>query len=231
MSSPENNNNNDPESDSKSVISIIRDIQQGSIDATRLAIEDRRRCVEHFICEGYTVAEIAEILKVTDRTISRDKSAIRQANSIEIDPQMAAQMVGQLFIQADNCIQRIRRVTRERDTPPNVRIEGEKACWHIYNNFVHRLQSLGYLPTAIQQFQGELKHQVQSLPGYGEMHEEMARLEIIVNTQGTSEDNLTLLQDLNKLKDQVKRGSLSEQITSFEKQITTNGDTKDAKCK
>lgn len=222
-------NKNNPESDDRSVISIIRDIQQGSIDATSLAIEDRRRCVEHFTCEGYTVAEIAEILKVTDRTVSRDKSAIRQANSIEIDPKMAAQMVGQLFNQADNCIQRIRRVTRERDTPPNVRIEGEKACWFIYNNFVHRLQSLGYLPTAIQQFQGELKHQVETLPGYGEMHEEMARLEIIVNTQGTGEENLPLLQELNSLKEQVKRGSLSEQITSIEKRLITDGDTKDDK--
>lgn len=225
MTGPDDNGN--PNSDDRSVLSLIRGIQQGAIEASSLAIEDRRQCVEHLMIEGYTVAEIAEILKVTDRTIARDKATNRQANAIECDPKMTGQMVGQLINQADSCLQRIRRVTRERDTPPNVRIDGERACWVIFQSLVQRLQSLGYLPTAPQQLQAELKHQIESVPGFGEMKDEVARLEMIVNTHEITEENLPLIKELTELKDQVERGSLSEQITSIQIHLTSNGGTSD----
>lgn len=225
MTSPDNGHN--PRTDDRSVLSVIRDIHQGAIEAKSLAVEDRRRCVEHLTGDGYSIAETAEIFKVDERTIARDRAAIRQANSIECDPQMTGQMVGQLINQADTCLQRIRRVTRERDTPPNVRIDGEKTCWMIFDNLIQRLQSLGYLPTAPQQLQAELKHQIESLPGFGELTDEVARLELIVGTHEVSEEKQPLLQELTDLKDKVARGSLSEQITAMKERLLGNGQTGD----
>lgn len=225
MTSPDNNHN--PKIDDRPAISVVRDIQKGAIEATSLAIVDRRRCVEYLTYEGYSVADIGEILKVTERTISRDKAAIRQANAVESDPQMAGQMLGQLLNQADTCIQRIRKVTREKETPANVRIDGEKACWLIYDTLVRRIQSLGYLPTAPQQFQGEIKHQIEALPGYGEMNDELVRLEVIVSTNDTNDENLPLLKELTDLKDQAERGSLSEKINVIKKQLVIEGETSD----
>ncbi len=225
MTSPDNGQN--PCTDDRSVLSVIRDIQQGAIEAKSLAVEDRRRCVEHLTGDGYSVAETAEIFKVDERTIARDRAAIRQANSIECDPQMTGQMIGQLMNQADTCLQRIRRVTRERDTPPNVRIDGEKTCWMIFDNLIQRLQSLGYLPTAPQQLQAELRHQIESLPGFGELTDEVARLELIVSAHEVSEEKQPLLQELTDLKDKVARGSLSEQITAMKERLLGNGETGD----
>lgn len=225
MTSPDNGHN--PRTDDRSVLSVIRDIQQGAIEAKSLAVEARRRCVEHLTGDGYSIAQTAEIFKVDERTIARDRAAIRQANSIESYPQMTGQMVGQLINQADTCLQRIRRVTRERDTPPNVRIDGEKTCWMIFHNLIQRLQSLGYLPTAPQQLQAELKHQIESLPGFGELTDEVARLELIVGTHEVSEEKQPLLQELTDLKDKVARGSLSEQITAMKERLLGNGQTGD----
>lgn len=225
MTSADNGHN--PRTDDRSVLSVIRDIQQGAIEAKSLAVEDRRRCVEHLTGDGYSIAETAEIFKVDERTIARDRAAIRQANSIERDPQMTGQMVGQLINQADTCLQRIRRVTRERDTPPNVRIDGEKTCWMIFDNLIQRLQSLGYLPTAPQQLQAELRHQIESLPGFGELTDEVARLELIVSAHEVSEEKQPLLQELTDLKDKVARGSLSEQITAMKERLLGNGETGD----
>lgn len=225
MTSPDIGHN--PRTDDRSVLSVIRDIHQGAIEAKSLAAEDRRRCVEHLTGDGYSIAETAEIFKVDERTIARDRAAIRQANSIESDPQMTGQMVGQLMNQADTCLQRIRRVTRERDTPPNVRIDGEKTCWMIFDNLIQRLQSLGYLPTAPQQLQAELRHQIESLPGFGELTDEVARLELIVSAHEVSEEKQPLLQELTDLKDKVARGSLSEQITAMKERLLGNGETGD----
>ncbi len=225
MTRPDNSHN--PLADERSVLSIVRDIRQGAIEAKSLAIEDRRRCVEYLTGEGYSAAETAEILKVTERTIARDRGANRKANSVECDPQMAGQMVGQLVIQADTCIQRIRRVTRERETPSNVRIDGEKACWVISDTLVQRLQSLGFLPTAPQQFRAEMKHQIEAVPGFDEMKDELTRMVLIVNARGIGEENLPLLQELTELKDQVERGSLSEQIAAIENRVVNSGETGD----
>lgn len=211
----QSNSNGDSPTDDRSVLSVIGDIQRGAIDAKSLGIEDRRRCVVHLTSEGYSAAETAQILKVTERTIARDRAVIRRANSIERDPKMIGEMVGQLVTQADTCLQRIRRVTRERDTPSNVRVEGEKACWIIARDLLKCLQSLGYLPTAPQEIRGELTHQIEHVPAFGEIQEEVARLEVIVNTHANFDDGQPLLQALAHLKDHVMRSALHEEVTAL----------------
>ena len=227
MTRPDNSHN--PHADERSVLSIIRDIQQGAIEAKSLAIEDRRRCVQHFNGEGYSAAETAEILKVAERTIARDRAAIRQTNTVECDPQLTGQIVGQLMNQAETCLQHIRRVTRERDTAPNVRIEGEKTCWLIVDTLVQRLQSLGYVTTVPQQLRAEMKHQIEAVPGFVEIKNELTRVELIVNAQGIGEENRPLLQELTDLKDEVARGSLSEQIAAIENRVVNSGEAGDEK--
>ena len=211
----ETQSNGNLHADDRSVLSVIGDIQRGAIDAKSLGIEDRRRCVVHLTSEGYSAAETAQILKVTERTIARDRAVIRRANAIERDPKMIGEMVGQLVTQADTCLQRIRRVTRERDTPSNVRVEGEKACWIIARDLVKCLQTLGYLPTAPQEIRGELTHQIEEVPAFGEIQEEVARLEVIVNTHANFDDGQPLLQALAHLKDHVMRSALHEEVTAL----------------
>ena len=215
----------------RSVLSVMRDIQQGALAPRSLGVEDRRRCVEHLTGEGYSLAEIAEILKVTERTIARDRSAVRRSNAIERDEDITDEMVGQLVTQADTTINRIRRVTRDGDTPPAARIEGEKACWIITRDLVQKLQSLGYLPNAPQEIRGQITHQVEHLPAYGQMNEEVIRLELIVNqhVEAGGEDQQPLLEQLALVKDQVARGVLQEQITSIATHLVEKGEVSDAR--
>lgn len=219
MTSPDKNHNTN--NDDRSVLSVIRDIQQGILEPRSLAIEDRRRCVEHLTGEGYSLAEIAEILKVKERTIARDRSAIRKSNSIKSDENFTEEMVGLLITQADTSTNRIRRITRDNATPPATRIEGEKACWVITSDLVHKLQTLGYLPNAPQQIHGQITHQIEHLPEFKQMDEEVVRMEIILSQQvlAGEEDKQPLLEQLNSLKDQVKRGVLQEQLTSIASQL------------
>jgi len=201
----------------RSIHSVLRDIQQGALDPHSLAIEDRRRCVEHLTCEGYSVADIAEILKVKERTIARDRSANRKSNSIKSDENFTEEMVGLLVTQADTSINRIRRITRDNETPPATRIEGEKACWIITREFLDKLQSLGYLPKAPQQILGQITHQIEHLPKFEQMNDEVSRIEIILNQQvlAGEEGKQPLLEQLASVKDEVKRGVLQEQLTSI----------------
>ena len=219
----------DPGND-RSVLSLMRDIQQGALAPRSLGVEDRRRCVEHLTGEGYSLAEIAEILKVAERTIARDRSAVRQSNAIQADENITGEMVGQLITQADTSIHRIHRITRDSDTPPSARIDGEKACWAITRELVNTLQSLGYLPNAPQQIQGQITHQVEHLPAFGQMNEEVTRLELIVNQHvlAGDQDQQPLLEQLASVKDQVARGVLQEQITSIATHVVETREVSDA---
>ena len=215
-------NNGDDHADQRSVLSVMRDIKQGTIHPRNLAIAVRHRCVEHLTSEGYSTAEIAEILDVAERTIARDRAAIKQGNSIQRDPNMTGQMVGQLLLQAETAVSHIRRVTRERATSASVRIEGEKACWVITRDLVERLQSLGYLPTAATEIRGELLHRSESLPEFSQMMQEVKRIETILGTAVVLDDDQSqddLQRQLAVVKDQVTRGSLTEKITSITRRL------------
>lgn len=191
-------------------LSLIRAIQQGSRSPLGLDPEERQRCVEHLTAEGYSTAEIAEILQVSERTVARDRAVVRSRNALERDPKLAAEMVGHLVNQAELAVGRIRRIGRDKQVNPAVRVEAERSCWTIWKELVERMQSLGYLPTSAREFRGELTHHLGELPGFGQMQEEVVRLEAIV--AGRSADAPELLEQLAMLKDVTARGALRERI-------------------
>jgi len=43
----------------------------------------------------------SQILKVSDRSIERDKKAIREANALSADPELVEQMIGRLVCEAE----------------------------------------------------------------------------------------------------------------------------------
>lgn len=196
----------------RSVLTVIRSIQNGTLEPKSLTSDDRRRCVEHLTGEGYSVVEIAEIFNVRERTIARDRAAIRKSNAIHQDPKLVTECVGQLVHQAETAINRIRRVTRERGVPASARIDGEKACWVIANQLTARLQALGYLPTAAQQIRGEISHRLEDSPGYDQILEEVARVEVIVAEDGGLPNGTPSLKELAQVKDEITRLQLSDRV-------------------
>lgn len=192
------------------VLSLIRNIQNGTTEPTLLNPEDRQRCVEHLTIEGYSLVEIAEVLKTAERTIGRDRKQIRKANALKRDPQLVDQMVGNLVHLAETSTDRIRRAIRGRDVPPAVKVQGEKECWSIGNELMARLQSVGYLPTAAREFRGEVTHHVEQAQSYEELGQEVMRLELIQRERGT--DDPVRIVELADLKAQLTKGALIERV-------------------
>ncbi|RPJ70263.1 MAG: hypothetical protein EHM20_15605 [Alphaproteobacteria bacterium] len=160
-------------------LDILHGIKNGSIDATVLLPEQRKLLVSFLMAEGQSNAEIAHLLKVSDRTIERDKKIIRKENAITQDPELAGIIAGRLFDEAQVCIQRIRKFQRDSDCPPAAKIEGEKGCFQIVNSLAERLQSMGYLPIAANKFQAELTHNIGNTLSLDEINSEVKRLQNI----------------------------------------------------
>jgi len=147
-----------PKSNQLRCLDILRGIKEGSINPATLLPSQRRLLVPFLMAEGQSTAEIAHLLKASDRTIERDKKAIRQENALSKNPELADIMAGRLVDEAQACIQRIRKFERDSDCPPAAKIEGEKACFHIVNNLAERFQSMGYLPIAAKKLEADLTH-------------------------------------------------------------------------
>lgn len=157
-------------------MALLQQIQSGQTSARTVAIDDRRMLVAYLASDGYSTADIAQILKVSDRSIERDKQAIRQFNALPKDPRMVEQMAGRLVGEAELAVQRIRRAAREKLTPPAVKVDAEHRCFQIVSELVHRLQGLGYLPMASQRIEADLVHHNGDVPDLEVLTAQMTHL-------------------------------------------------------
>lgn len=160
-------------------LDILQGIKAGTINPRSLVPDQRKLLVPFLMAEGQSTAEIAHLLKTSDRTIERDKKAIRQENAISKDPELANIMAGRLVDEAQTCIQRIRKFARESNCPPATKVEGEMGCFQILNNLAERLQSMGYLPTAAKKLEADLKHHMDNTLSLKEIRYEARRLQDI----------------------------------------------------
>lgn len=208
-----------PADTDRTVIAMIRALQGGELSGSNLGVGDRRRCVEHLSAEGYVVPEIAEILRVSERTIARDREAIKSANSVARDPKLVGEMVGHLLRQAEASVARMKRLGRDRETPPVVRLDAEKACWTVVRELTETLQSLGYLPTAQQTIAAELTHRFETEPDYAGMQQELERLEGILRTSAPAGSAAPVLVEILTTKQQVAGLAAQAQVTALKSQV------------
>jgi hypothetical protein len=163
----------------RGVLEIIREIKSGMLNPRNLGQDERRLCVAHFRSEGLSVPEIAQIIRVSDKTIQRDRRAISESNAIKPDPKFAAQYAGHLAAEAEACATRIRRVTRDKKAPHSVKVDGERACFEIFDRLGQRLQSMGFLPQATQRVEADLTHNLGDLSSITDLKNELERLESV----------------------------------------------------
>ena len=171
-----------PKSKDLRCLDILQGIKARTTDPASLLPNQRKLLVPFLVAEGQSTAEIAHLLKVSDRTIERDKKNILEKNAISQDPELVNIIAGRLVDEAQICIQRIRKYERDNNCTPAAKIEGEKGCFQIINNLAERLQSMGYLPIAAQKFEADLTHRAASSLTLEEIQHEAGRLKQIQET-------------------------------------------------
>ncbi len=165
-----------PKSKDLHCLDILQGIKARTTDPASLLPYQRKLLVPFLMAEGQSTAEIAHLLKVSDRTIERDKKAIRQENAISQDPELVSIIAGRLVNEAQICIQRIRKFERDANCTPAAKIEGEKGCFYIVNSLAERLQSMGYLPTATKKLEANLTHHLENPLSLIEIKSESQRM-------------------------------------------------------
>ncbi len=201
----------------RSVVEIVRALRSGDLAGKSLAPGDRRRCVEHLSAEGCSVVEISDILRVNERTVHRDRKAIREANALTVDPAFAGQMAGTLLGTAEQAMTRIRRFARDRETPAAIKIDAERQCWTITRQLVDTLQSLGYLPRAAQRVDAALTHHIEPPLDDDALAQELAFVETVMREATTDP---SLLSQLDHIRGEVARLAVGRSLQSLKSHLS-----------
>jgi hypothetical protein len=197
----------------RSVLALINKVKSGEVAGANLANDDRRRCVEYLTLEGYTSVDISEIFKVSERTIFRDREAIRRANALERRPETAAEVTGQFVRSSEHTISRLRRVARDPAATPQVKVDADRVAWEVQKDTVKILQSLGYLPTAAQTINGHLTHELSEAPSLAELDAEALRVQGIFADRPDSSPELVAM--ITSVHDDVGRSRVREALAKL----------------
>ena len=185
--SKENGHKASEKDDGLQTLALLQKIKAGQFKANSIGTAERRLLVCFLMAEGQSTAEIAHLLKTSDRTIERDKKAIREEDIIAKDPKLAEKMAGMLYAEAGRCIQRIRKFQRDKDASPAAKMESERYCFQINCDLMEKLQSLGFLPTAAQKIEADLMHRATSLLTLEEIQIEAGRVKQIQESLSAEE--------------------------------------------
>lgn len=128
------------------VLSLIKQIKENRLNPKSLSAEERRRCVDVLGSEGYTVPQIAEILKHGERTIHRDRTHLREAHALQVHPNFALQLAGELMRQTEYSIARLRKLARETTASVMERCMAENFALKAHLDMLTKLQSMGFAP-------------------------------------------------------------------------------------
>ena len=202
-----------PKSKELCCLDILQGIKAGTTDPASLLPDERRPLVAILMAEGQSTAEIAHLLKTSDRTIERDKKAIRETNALAADPELVEQMVGRLVCEAELSVQRIRKAARDKNTPQAVKIDAEHRCYQIISDMIASLQRLGYLPTATPRLQADFTHNIGQIPDFAQIQAEVQRLRQI--TGETQETDSEVIGQLNQIETELVKVKLVNQIENI----------------
>jgi transposase len=142
----------------RSVLDVVRDIRAGARDARTLAAGDRRLCVMHLTAECLSVAEIAQVLGVSERTVARDRRQIQEEQAIRPDPLFTSVFAGKLLQETEALRAQVHRVLRDKDAPQAVRVEAARVSHEMLDKLAVRLQGMGFLHAAPQRTLAEITH-------------------------------------------------------------------------
>lgn len=199
----------------KSAVQLLQEINSGTTDPSILDKESRQECVELLTFEGYTYSQIAQALKCSEKTISRDIKETRARNALIPSLAFAKEYVGDAFKKAMNHHNYLMRLARMKDASISEKIQSEFAAWKILKEFTEKLQSLGYLPSRPQEIVGDVFHHVEesSEKSFDEIRKTISEIETVVKE--TEGETPQLALEIAQLKTRVEKAQLEDEANKL----------------
>ena len=123
----------------------IEQLKDGRIDASSLTPENRLWYVEHLTQENMTVTQMARLLKVSDRTIERDRRELRSGTAMEPTLSLADELLGEMQRLTFDATQKLIQMSRDDRAPFSTRVWAQTEAVKAQERFLNTAVKLGYL--------------------------------------------------------------------------------------
>jgi len=201
-----------PQQADRPILTLIQHLKDGAVVPSALTREQRQGCVAVLRLEGYTHAQMAQVLTVSEKTIQRDLADIRARNAASPPSQEhARQIIGEFLVKMEAHHTHLMRLARDKNASVAERVQAEFFAARVLNDLLLRLQSLGYLPERPQHVIGDFVHRLTEDGGAEPTLEATEQIiqEIELVGQETGFDP-TMTEELKALRQRVEQAKLQQ---------------------
>lgn len=183
----------DPNNEDVSPLEILAQIKNGILDPKSLSPEKRQEVVEHlWMAESQKEAVIAHIVKVSIKTVQRDKDIIRERNAKRLTPEGKSKIIGELIGKLITTHENLMRLSGTKDGSIQESAQAGIYATNAILELGKMLQSLGYLDSAGQQININVREEE---PTPAKLKEELARLEKIASGKNVNDPEIAKLME------------------------------------
>jgi len=202
----------------KLTLAMIQDIKDGALNPKMLSEDEIHECIDFLMSEGYTQAQIGQILMRSDRTIRRDLVSIRKKHARTADINLAKQTIGDMFRKGMASNRYLVRLARSPEASISERAQAEFLSWRVLKEVVEKMQTLGYLPLKPQEIIEDVFHHVQDMNTERSISEAkgvLADIESAAKAAGTLD---TSTEDkIKALKSKIEQAEINHEVDKIAK--------------
>ena len=166
-----------------------------------------------------------------EKTIKRDLTDIRARNALNPSPELAKQLIGDLFLRTEAHHARLVRLAGSAEGAPGEKAQATFMAFRVLKERTELLQSLGYLPQQPQRVQGEFIHHVDEgqESSLESVEQTILEIESVAKETGTLTPELTAhVQALQRRLEQAKISQDAQRLLEQQRQVSEGKDSSDA---
>ena len=182
-----------PEEQNENILSVIQKLKDGLLTGKSLDEETRLECVHTLRLEEYTVAQIAQILKMSTRNIKRDIKKLKECNSLVVDENFEKEFLGEMEQKVLSHCSYFTRLSTAKDVPPADRIQARRSAWEVVLGWAKLLQSVGHISQRQYSIGADVHHHLDSIN-----EKDILDIKIVAEQTGLTENLNKLLKDASK---------------------------------
>ncbi len=213
--------------DEEPILSLIQQIKDGTLNPKTLPREKRQWCVEFLSSEGYTEAQIAQVIMRAEKTVYRDLIEIQDRNAMTPDINSAKRIVGNMFQKAMTHHKYLMRLARNPDASNGEKTQSEFLAWRVLKEVVEKMQTLGYLPLKPQEIVEDIFHHVTNgngEEGITEAKNMIGEIERAAKEAGTLD--LETEEKIRAIRTKIEQVEINQEINKLKNKENKPNDTK-----
>lgn len=204
--------------DDMPVLHVLKEIANGTLDPRTMSQEMRQDCVRHmWRVKGQDTSTIAAVLKVTDRTIRRDKDEITAKDAQTAPADYKQRLRGDLMTKMSIINDLMLRLANEKENSGQDRVQAGYYVWKMIKDEIEIAQSLKLLPSAAFDAASSVQREPEKTSA--QLKEELGRLEKIAADSGSINDPevVRLVEEVHR---NIALAEAKDGLSRLERRIT-----------